>query len=115
MDYKDKTSLEQRTAETLKLLRKYPDKVPVYIEIPNNDMILDKRKYLVDNNVTIMNLQVLIRKYVRLHSAESIYMLVNKKLIPITISLGELYKTDKNEDGLLYVQLLKENTFGSIL
>jgi len=112
MDYKNKTSLEQRTIETTKLLKKYPDKIPVYIDIPKNDMVLEKRKYLVDSNVTVMNLQVLIRKSIKINSAEGIYMLINKHLIPSSTELGSLYQTNKSEDGLLYIQLYKENTFG---
>ena len=112
MDYKNSKSIEQRTKETAQLLKKYPTKVPVYIEIPKNDMFLEKRKYLVDNNVNIMHLQSLIRKSININSAEGIYMLVNKQLIPTTTELGTLYHTNKSDDGLLYIQLLKENTFG---
>ena len=112
MEFKN-ISIEQRARETAQLLKKYPLKVPVYIEIPKNDMILEKRKYLVDNNVNIMHLQSLIRKSININSSEGIYMLVNKQLIPITTELGILYENNKNEDGLLYIQLLKENTFGN--
>jgi len=112
MDYKNSKSLDQRTKETAQLLKKYPLKVPVYIEIPKNDMILEKRKYLVDNDISIMNLQALIRKSININSSEAIYMLINKQLIPASTELGSLYETNKNEDGLLYIQLLKENTFG---
>lgn len=108
------TSLEQRMRETTQLLKKYPNKVPVYIEIPKNDMILEKRKYLVDNDVSIMNLQILIRKSIKLNSAEAIYMLINSQMIPISTELGTIYETNKSADGLLYIQLLKENTFGSL-
>lgn len=112
MNNNNNTSIEQRARETVQLLKKYPNKVPVYIEIPKNDMILEKRKYLVDNNVNIMHLQSLIRKSININSAEGIYMLVNKQLIPTTTELGTLYHTNKSDDGLLYIQLLKENTFG---
>ena len=114
MHYKNNTSLEQRVRETTQLLKKYPNKVPVYIEIPNNDMVLEKKKYLVDYNVTIMNLQILLRKYIKVHSAEGIYMLINKQLITGNTELGTIYENNKSEDGLLYIQLLKENTFGYI-
>lgn len=114
MDYKNSKSIEQRTKETAQLLKKYPTKVPVYIEIPKNDMFLEKRKYLVDNDVNIMSLQILIRKSIKINSSEGIYMLVNKQLIPANTELGLLYEKNKSEDGLLYIHILKENTFGSL-
>ena len=106
------TLLEQKIKETAQLLKKYPNKVPVYIEIPKNDMILEKRKYLVDNDVSIMNLQILIRKSIKINSSEAIYMLIRKQLVPANTEIGSLYENNKSADGLLYIQLLKENTFG---
>jgi hypothetical protein len=106
--------LEQRIKETTQLLKKYPHKIPVYIDIPKNDIILEKRKYLVDNNISLMNLQVLLKKSINISSTEGVYMLINKQLMTGSTEIGTIYKNNKNEDGMLYIQLLKENTFGFI-
>jgi hypothetical protein len=84
------------------------------IKETENDIILEKRKYLVDNNISLMNLQVLLKKSINISSTEGVYMLINKQLMTGSTEIGTIYKNNKNEDGMLYIQLLKENTFGFI-
>jgi hypothetical protein len=38
--------------------------------------------------------------------------LINSLLAPTTTSIGEIYLNNKDEDGFLYLKIVKENVFG---
>jgi GABA(A) receptor-associated protein len=42
----------------------------------------------------------------------AIFVLINNKLIPNTATISEVYATEKEEDGFMYVIYSLENTFG---
>jgi GABA(A) receptor-associated protein len=53
--FKQDHSMEYRTAEANKIKSKYPDRVPVIVEKVNGSLVddIDKRKYLVPNDITV--------------------------------------------------------------
>ena len=105
-----------RTKEALKILTKYPDRVPVIIErsescrsIPD----LDRRKFLVPHELTVGQLLVVVRKRIKLNSAQQIFLFVNNTLPPTGMTMGELYKQHKDTCGYLFMTLCAENAFGA--
>ena len=92
-----------------RLLSKYPDRVPVYVEA---DTILNKNKFLVPRTMTVGQFTYVVRKRMDLQAHEALFMFVNNVLPPVSADFDTLHREHANEDGLLYVKYGKENTFG---
>ena len=107
-------SFEKRLEESKRILTKYPDRVPIICERVNKSVPeLDKRKYLVPNDLTIGSFMLVIRKRMSLSPEKSIYLFVNDTvLVPIAKPLKVIYEEHKSKDGFLYISYGGENTFG---
>lgn len=112
--FKDSKSLESRIAESTKIIEKYPDRVPIIVEICDDSTLknIDKNKYLVPKDLTFSQFLYIIRKRINLNEAEALFLFINGKLVPSNKSMNEVYEVDKDEDGFLYVNYTNENTFG---
>ncbi|XP_013889099.1 gamma-aminobutyric acid receptor-associated protein-like 2 isoform X1 [Austrofundulus limnaeus] len=136
--FKEDHSLEHRCVESAKIRNKYPDRVPRLIttgrnpiqdnrklEIiqPNLQVIvekvsgsqivdIDKRKYLVPSDITVAQFMWIIRKRIQLPSEKAIFLFVDKTVPQSSLTMGQLYDKEKDEDGFLYVAYSGENTFG---
>lgn len=44
---------------------------------------------------------------------QTIYLVVNDILIPNSSTIAEIYQSQKDEDGFLYVTYLSQNNFGT--
>jgi len=115
MEGHNKKTLEQRSAEVLVLLKKYPNRIPLFIDTKCEDIKLIKHKYLIEEDVTIGSLYIILRKSLNIKSSDGIYLMINKMLIPTTAQLREVYNEHKDQDCMLYISILKEETFGYIL
>lgn len=113
--YKNNNNIDKRILEFKKIKQKYPMRIPVIIE-PNwnskNLKVIDKSKYLVDNELTVAQLLIVIRKRVKIYPKEAIYLFFNNKFYPSSELLKNIYNTEKDEDGFLYTKYITENTFG---
>jgi len=112
-EYKSRIPFDQRLKESSLLMKKYPNRVPLYIDTPRKDLVLSKNKYLVEDDMTISALYAVLRKHLHVNSSEGIYLMINKQLMPCSVQVNEVYKQHADKDGLLYIQVLKEETFGS--
>ena len=108
-------SFQKRANEAQRILDKYPDRVPVIVEkdhrckdIPD----IDRKKYLVPDDLSIANFMYVIRKRIKLSPEKSLYLFVNNKMVPCSKLLGTIYEEEKDEDGFLYVNYGGESTFG---
>lgn len=105
----------ERLKKSQVILEKYPDRVPLIIQPSKNDKDvypIDKSKYITPRDLTMMQLQQIIRKRIRFPSERALFMFVNNKLFPITSMVGNIYDENKDPDGFLYVTYCQENTFG---
>ena len=73
---------------------------------------LEKHKFLVPRGLTMSQFQYVIRKKIRCRPEQGIYMFINKKLVPITQTVGHIFHENKADDGYLYIRYTGENTFG---
>ena len=114
MKYTDEYDIDLRKMECKKILLKHPDKIPIIVE--KNDKChlneINKKKYLSPNDMLINQFIFIIRKRISLEPSQSLFVMINNKLVPIGKTLGELYEDEKNEDGFLYMVYTSENTFG---
>ena len=107
----------ERLKKSQVILEKYPDRVPLIVQPSKNDRDaypIDKSKYITPRDLTMMQLQQIIRKRVRFPPEKALFMFVNNKIFPITSLVGAIYDENKDADGFLYVTYCQENTFGSI-
>lgn len=105
----------KRAEEALRVLYKFPDRVPCIIECDPRaeNMTLDKKKYLVPGNVSWGELQFIIRKRIRLNKSEALHFFTNERLVPATTLLSSVYQENKSDDHFLYILVSKESTFGA--
>lgn len=114
LPFKKDHSLEYRKVESQKIRTKYPERVPVIVEkVANSDIKqIDKRKYLVPNEITVAQFMWIVRKRIDMPAEKAIFLFVNKVIPSAAKSMGELYEEQKDDDGFLYIQYSGENTFG---
>lgn len=105
---------EKRQEEAARIRVKYPDRIPVIVEITENSTLppLDKNKYLVPADLTVGQMMYVVRKRIKITSEQAIFIFVNNTLPTHTSMMSELYKEYKNEDGFLYCSISGENCFG---
>ena len=97
-----------------KILKKYPDKIPVIVKKFKNTDLPDikKSKFIVPKDMIFTNFLYIIRKHINISSEKAIFVTINGKVCPSNSTLGEIYDDMKNDDGFLYIQYSCENTFG---
>lgn len=114
-EYKKLKTFEQRQREASSIRNKYPDKIPIIVEKDlncKNINEIDKKKFLVPNDLTMGQFIYVIRKRIKVNSEKSIFLFVNNKLPATSSLLSLVYDENKSDDGFLYVSYSGENTFG---
>jgi GABA(A) receptor-associated protein len=106
----------ERVKKSQFILEKYPDRVPLIIQPSKNDRDaypIDKSKYITPRDLTLMQLQQIIRKRIRFPAENALFLFINNKIYPITSLIGTIYDDNKDTDGFLYVTYCQESTFGN--
>jgi GABA(A) receptor-associated protein len=106
----------ERIKKSQVILEKYPDRVPLIIQPSKSDRTsypIDKSKYITPRDLTLMQLQQIIRKRIRFPPEKALFMFINNRMYPITSSIGTIYDENKDSDGFLYITYCQENTFGA--
>jgi GABA(A) receptor-associated protein len=99
--FKNQYTLEERIKESTRILSKYPDRIPIICEKSKSSGLLpsiDKTKFLVPWDLTVAN--------------EAIFLFIGDNIMSSSTIIGEIYRHKKEDDGFLYIQYSKENTFG---
>ena len=115
MIFKKKFTLEQRSAESKKIITKYPSKIPIIIEASKSCTLnpISKNKFLVPEDLTLGQFLNIVRKRIELDSKDALFVFINDKTLPATsANINQLYNDHKDEDGFLYMTYCNENTFG---
>lgn len=97
------------------LLKKYPNRVPVYLDKKDNDDIpeIENHKFLIPKDMTVAQFMIITRKRVKIDSRKALFIFINHSILPPNAAtFGELYETHVREDGILYTTIALENTFG---
>jgi GABA(A) receptor-associated protein len=113
-DFKNKKSYEERIEESNKIIKKYPDRIPIVVEKSKKSNVqnIDKNKYLVPNDMTLSQFLYIIRKRIKLETSEALFFFINNTICNNTLLLSEVYNKFKDKDGFLYIEYSTENTFG---
>ena len=97
------------------LLKKHPNRVPVYLDKKENDDIPDlvNQKFLIPKDMTVAQFMIITRKRVKIDSRKALFIFINHSILPPNAAtFGELYETHVRDDGILYTTIALENTFG---
>ena len=114
-NFKYEVSFQDRLAESTRILAKYPDRKPIICEKASNQIDLpsiDKRKYLVPNDLTVGQFIYVIRKRMHLSSEETIFIFIDGKIFSNNTIISSIYDKYKDIDGFLYISYANENIFG---
>lgn len=116
----DKFSLFERTNEASRIMKRYPDRIPVICEKNIRDTSIpdiDKHKYLVPPDLTVGQFMYIVRKRIHLPSNLALFLFVgeNNTMLPTNAYMDEIYHQHKNIDGFLYIIYSRENVFGHTL
>lgn len=98
-----------------RLLKKYPDKVPVIFLPSSNAPSIDKRKFLIPRDLLISQLNYIVRQKIELSPEKALFLHFGNKgnIMPnANMLLSEAYELYKEKDGILYSTYSLENTFG---
>ncbi len=115
--FKVKHCFEKRIEESSRILRKYPERVPVICEkgfgtdLPD----IDRKKYLCPNDISIANFMYIIRRRIKLPAEKSIFLFCGDGaavLLPTACLMSTAYQDYKADDGFLYITYNAESTFG---
>lgn len=130
-------SLEKRKLASEKVRKKYPDRIPVIVQkdgrvsfssrwlkgwfSKKDDENKDSKetktylKFLVPSDVTFGQFAFICRKKIsHLKPEDALFFSVRDKILPgsSNLTMSQVYKEEKDEDGFLYLTYQTENTFG---
>ncbi|KAM9613171.1 microtubule-associated protein 1 light chain 3 gamma-like [Trichechus inunguis] len=114
--FKQRKSLATRREEVAGIRAKFPSKIPVIVErCPREKLLpaLDKTKFLVPQELTMTQFLGLLRSRMVLRATEAFYLLVNNKsLASMSVTMAEVYRDYKDEDGFVYMTYASQEMFG---
>lgn len=115
MNYKSEHDFTTRLGESTKILKKYPDRIPIIVEKDTKSDIcqIDKKKYLVPSNLTMGQFQYVIRKRIELEPSKALFIFINNTLPQTSRLISDIHNEYKDKDGFLYLVYSSENTFGN--
>jgi GABA(A) receptor-associated protein len=114
----NKMESKKTLEEANRVLAKYPDRIPVYVEVsPSQVKIgaikpLDKNKFLVPVDLSMGQFMAVIRKRMKLEPAFALFAYVDDCLISTSSLMGTVYNDHKDETNFLTIIICTESTFG---
>ena len=115
MKFKYENEFTFRKEESERVLRKYPDRVPIICEQyskSKNIAKIDKNKYLVPKDITVAQFIYIIRSRLKLPAEQALYLIIEGTIPSSTELVSSVYEIYKDKDGFLYIEYTNENTFG---
>lgn len=104
--FKKEYPFDKRISESERILAKFPDRIPVIVQISKNCIkelpVLDKHKYLVPQDLTVGQFQYVIRKRIKLTPEKALYMFFQNSIPPTGSLISSVYDKYKDPDGFLY-------------
>ena len=110
-------NIEERRKECQKIRNQFPNKIPIICEKDPKSKVqdIDKTKFLVPDDLTVSQFNMMIRKRIQLNQESAFYLWANGKVsITGDSLLSDIYKKFKDpEDGFLYIAYAGELTWGN--
>ena len=116
MRFQYEFSFERRRDEATRVLKKFPDRIPVICEKSWNANVdcpdIDKKKYLVPKDLTMGQFLYVIRNRLKVGPEKGMFLFVGNSIAPSAAFISEIYNYYVETDGFLYVTYAFENVFG---
>lgn len=116
--FKQRRTFEARKLEVENIRKKFPNKIPVVVERYQREVnlpLMDKTKFLVPQELTILNFAIIIKNRLRIPTSRAFYFVINNQSMASTSkTVAEVYKEHKDEDGFLYMTYASQEMFGSL-
>ncbi|WKY06123.1 hypothetical protein Q1695_006378 [Nippostrongylus brasiliensis] len=114
--FKERRPFHAREKDVAEIRRQQPNKVPVIIERFDGERslpLMDRCKFLVPDHITVAELMHIVRRRLQLHPEQAFFLLVNEKsVVSNSMTMSQLYQTDRDQDGFLYVVYTSQPAFG---
>jgi len=112
--FKAKYSHIERKKESDRILKKYPNKIPIICEKIKSQNILNikKNKFLVPRDIIIGQFICIMRKLININQDTALFLFINNNIPPSSAFISDIYEQYKEPDGFLYISFSTENTFG---
>ena len=110
-NFKSEVSLEKRKFQTREILKRHPDRIPVFV-YKKGSAAITKHKYLVPRDITVAQFMCILRKNINITSDKGIFIFVDNVLPPNSSLMSTLYMQHADEDGYLYITFAQESVFG---
>ena len=113
--FQQEHSFEERKSESEKILRFWPDKIPMVLEKWEGSKLdeVPKAKLLCPKNYSYSQFLACLRVKLKLPSSKALFVFVNKtKLITGDNSVLSIYEDFKDSDGFLYLMYCEHETLG---
>ena len=106
--------LWERKEAADKLIKNFPDRVPVLVDKVYKSPLSDinKHKFLVPSDITVGKFLHELRKHITVTSEQAIFLLINNTFPHTSSLISTIYHAHKNEDNFLYITYAGENVFG---
>ena len=113
-EFKRVHSIDNRKRESMRILKKYPYRVPVIVEKASKSDVpdIDKHKFLVPDDLTVAQFCYVIRKRIKLTPEKALFLFVNNQLPASATLMSQIYKENKDSDNFLYFFYSGETCFG---
>uniref|UniRef100_A0A0K0D180 Microtubule-associated proteins 1A/1B light chain 3A-like n=1 Tax=Angiostrongylus cantonensis TaxID=6313 RepID=A0A0K0D180_ANGCA len=114
--FKERRPFHAREKDVAEIRRQQPNKVPVIIERFDGERslpLMDRCKFLVPEHITVAELMHIVRRRLQLHPEQAFFLLVNEKsVVSNSMTMSQLYQTDRDQDGFLYMVYTSQPAFG---
>lgn len=114
--FKNRHSFLKRIKEAKNIIEQFPNKVPVIVEKDprcKDIQDIDRKKYLVPNDLTMGNFMYVIRRRIKLPPEKSLYLFVDEaNMVPSGQLISAVYDDFAAPDKFLYIMYAGESTFG---
>ena len=114
--FKQRKNLATRMREATDIRAKYPNKIPVVVERYRKEKSLprlDRIKFLVSEDISVSQFIFTLRTRLSLTATQAFYLLVDNKSLPcLSLTVAEVYRDNKDEDGFLYLTYASQEMFG---
>lgn len=115
--FKQRRSFETRKLESENIRKKFPTKIPVVVERYQREASLpemDKSKFLVPQELTMMNFAIIIKQRLGVPSSRAFYFVIdNQSMVSTSKTVAEVYREHKDADGFLYMTYASQEMFGA--